>query len=214
MPFFSRIAFKQNQTIKDPNTGKPLKMIDAREVVAIINMFHRERFGKNNHPTQAYSAKEKMLELYLEDPDHYRRFSNIIPDIFDLYDAVEVDFPEVYNDAGGRYGRKKYSRYKDGKNVGKSKFGNVDIRYKVPDGLIYPIVGAFRALVCYNTFTDKYEWINNLSPLRVWERCKRELVGKVMGFACAIGDNPNAVGKDSNIWDLAYMTVERVALEE
>ena len=28
-----------------------------------------------------------------------------------------------------------------------------------------------------------------------------------MSFANSIGDNPNAVGKDQNIWDLAYMTV-------
>ena len=28
-----------------------------------------------------------------------------------------------------------------------------------------------------------------------------------MAFATSIGDNPNAVGKDNNVWDLAYMTV-------
>lgn len=28
-----------------------------------------------------------------------------------------------------------------------------------------------------------------------------------MSFASSIGDNPNAVGKDQNVWDLAYMTV-------
>ena len=28
-----------------------------------------------------------------------------------------------------------------------------------------------------------------------------------MNFAASIGDNPNAVSKDSNIWDLAYMTI-------
>lgn len=38
-------------------------------------------------------------------------------------------------------------------------------------------------------------------------KCKVELVNKIMSFANSIGDNPNAVGKDQNIWDLAYMTV-------
>ena len=80
--------------------------------------------------------------------------------------------------------------------------------YKVPDGLLYPVVGAFRTLVIYNKTTDKYEWYNGVNPITVWNACKVALVKKVMDFASSIGDNPNAVGKDSNIWDLAYMTVQ------
>ena len=32
---------------------------------------------------------------------------------FDLYDAVETEFATAFNETGGRYGRKKYSGYKD-----------------------------------------------------------------------------------------------------
>lgn len=46
-----------------------------------------------------------------------------------------------------------------------------------------------------------------IDPREIWSNCKEDLANKVMGFATSIGDNPNAVGKDSNIWDLAYMTV-------
>ena len=177
MPFYNRIAFKQNQTSLDEN-GKNERMIDAREIVAIINMFNADKFDQSSHPVQAYSSKAKMLELYLKDPESYRRYVNILPDIFDLYDAIEAEFAESYNAAGGRYGRKKYSGYKDGKIVGKSKFGAVDL-----------------------------QWKNDISPLDVWNKVKNELTSKIMNFASSIGDNPNAVGKDSNIWDLAYMTV-------
>mgnify|MGYP002519827298 CR=1 FL=1 len=106
MPFFSRIAFKQNQQVFDEETNKRLKMIDAREVVSIINMFNIEKFDAMNHPIKAYSAKTKMLELYLEDPESYRRYVNIMPDIFDLYDAIETEFAAAFNETGGRYGRK------------------------------------------------------------------------------------------------------------
>lgn len=41
MPFYNRIAFKQNQIEIDNTNGKNLKMIDAREIVAIINMFNK-----------------------------------------------------------------------------------------------------------------------------------------------------------------------------
>lgn len=213
MPFFKRIAFKQNQIAKDEENGKTLKMIDAREVVAVINMFNPALYSPSTHPTQAYSGKGKMLDLYLNNPEEYRKFTNIIPDIFDLYDAVECDFPEAYIARGGRYGRKKYAGYKDGRVVGKSKYAGNDLIYRVPDGLAYPTVAAFRALVQWDDASGKYVWKKGLSPIAVWDICKEDLVSKIMGFANSIGDNPNAVGKDPNIWDLAYMTVERTLTE-
>lgn len=123
MPFFKRIAFKQNQISVDDETGKKNKMIDAREIVA------------------------------------------------------------------------------------KSKFGLNKMQYKVPDGLLYPVVAAFRSLLVKNKVTGKYEWKNGVGPIDVWDNNKEDLVNKIMNFAASIGDNPNAVGKDSNIWDLAYMTI-------
>ena len=207
MTFFTRIAFKQNQQAFDDDTNKKLKMIDAREVVAIINMFNIDKFDAMNHPIKAYSSKAKMLDLYLEDPEYYRRYVNIMPDIFDLYDAIETEFATAFNETGGRYGRKKYSGYKDGNIIGTSKFGLQEICYKIPDGLIYPAVAAFRSLVIFNSETNKYEWKNGVNPISVWDKCKASMTSQIMNFASAIGDNPNAVGKDSNIWNLAYMTV-------
>ena len=182
-------------------------MIDGKDVVAIIGMFDISKFGSNEQPTAAYSSKNKMLQIYLQNPEHYRKFVNIAPDIFDLFDAVETEFADAYNETGGRYGRKKYSGYKDGKVVGMSKFCQNNIYYKIPDGMLYPVVAAFRNLVVNNDDTGKYEWYNGEEPVVVWERCKQEIVDKIMKFATSIGDNPNAVGKDSTSWDLAYMTV-------
>lgn len=209
MQFYKRIAFKQNQSAKDETTDKNLKMIDAREIVAIINMFNIDKFGETNHPVQAYSSKAKMLELYLENYDSYNKFVNIIPDIFDLYEAIEVEFVEAYNDNNGRYGRKKYSGFKDGKIIAQSKFFSTDLKYKVPDGFMYPTLSAFRSLICYNENTEKYEWTNGINPFDIWSETKTELVNKIMNFASSIGDNPNTVGKDQNIWDLAYMTISK-----
>lgn len=206
-PFYNRIAFKQNQTETDDETGKKLRMIDARDIVAILGMFDIDHFGSDNAPTKAYSSKSSMLAMYLKDPEHYRKFTNIAGDIFDLYDVVETEFAYAYNARNGRYGRKGYSGYKDGKVIGKSKFGQRDLIYRIPDGLLYPVVAAFRGLVVNNETGDKFIWRNGVEPVDVWKKCKEDLVERVMKFALSIGDNPNAVGKDSNVWDLAYMTV-------
>lgn len=207
MPFYRRIAFRQNQSSVDEETGRNEKMIDAREVVAIINMFNVDKFTGSNHPIQAYSSKAKMLSIYLSDVESYRKYVNIIPDIFDLYDGIEQEFAKAYNEAGGKYGRKKYSGFKDGNVIAKSKFGLHELQYKIPDGIMYPVVAAFRSLVKFNESTGKYEWNSGVNPLKIWDKCKTELASKVMSFASSIGDNPNAVGKDQNVWDLAYMTV-------
>lgn len=207
MPFFNRIAFKQNQQAFDDETNKKLKMIDAREIVSIVNMFNIDKFSATAHPINAYSSKAKMLELYLDNPEYYRKYVNIMPDIFDLYDTIETEFAIAFNESGGRYGRKKYSGYKDGKVIGASKFGLHDLCYRIPDGLIYPTVAAFRSMVVLNPATNKYEWKNGVDPISIWDKCKNNLTSQIMNFASAIGDNPNAVGKDSNIWNLAYMTV-------
>lgn len=207
MPFYRRIAFRQNQSSVDEETGRNEKMIDAREVVAIINMFNVDKFTGSNHPIQAYSSKAKMLSIYLSDVESYRKYVNIIPDIFDLYDGIEQEFAKAYNETGGKYGRKKYSGFKDGNVIAKSKFGLHELQYKIPDGIMYPVVAAFRSLVKFNESTGKYEWNSGVNPLKIWDKCKTELASKVMSFASSIGDNPNAVGKDQNVWDLAYMTV-------
>ena len=82
-----------------------------------------------------------------------------------------------------------------------------EIKYKIPDGLLYPVLAAFRTRLVYNVETQKYEWKNKVAPIDIWSECKNDVTTNIMNFASAIGDNPNAVGKDSNIWNLAYMTL-------
>ena len=127
-------------------------MIDSREIVAILSMFNIEKFD-TVHPIQAYSSKAAILKIYLENPEYYRKFVNVAPDIFDLYDIIECEFASAFNEGGGRYGRKAYSGYKNNKVVGKSKFFGRDLYYKIPDGIIYPTLAAFRCLLIENKET-------------------------------------------------------------
>ncbi len=209
MSFYGRIAFKQNQQLI--LSDKRVKMIDAREVIAIIMMFDRLNYSENNHPIFCYSSKAKVLKNYLSDHKYFEKFSIIAPDIFNLYDKIERDFPGAYNSSGGRYGAKRYSGYKEkdgvASTVTRAKFSYEPLFYKVPDGLMYPLVAAFRSLVKYNSELDKYEWIKE--PLAVYRDNRKDLANKIIKYTDAIGNNANATGKDSNAWDILYMTVER-----
>lgn len=211
MPFYNRISFKQNQITRDSDTNKALKMIDARDIVSIILMFDVDKYGKNEHPVKAYSSKQEMLGLYLEAPEHYRKYVNVIPDLFDLYDVIETEFAAAYNQNGRMYGRKNYSGYKEDKETrrqiktGKSKFCQNDLYYKIPDGLLYPTLAAFRSLLEYDDATSKYKWIAGKNPIDVWERNKVNYVRSVMDLANSLGDKPTVFGKDISLWNYAYV---------
>lgn len=211
MQFYKRIAFKQNQVLLDKN-GKRLKMINAREVVSLIMMFDPNLYDDSVQPTQAYSSKAYMLKKYLKNVDHYKKFTDVMPDIFRLYDAVETDFPKSYNMSGGKYGRKKYSGYNNNNYVYNAKFSYKEMMYRVPDGLVYPITAAFRSLIQYNNESSKYEWI--IDPFKIWDNLKFDLVKSIMDYSNSIGDNPNTTGKDPNIWNLAYMKVKMEKMME
>ena len=207
MPFFNRISFKQNQITRDDESNKALRMIDARDIVSIICMFNTDKYSKDEHPTKAYSSKQAMLEEYLDDPEHYRKFVNVIPDIFDLYEAIETDFALAYNENNRMYGRKPYSGYKDGRAVGKSKFSQSEIFYKIPDGLLYPTLASFRSLLQYDETANKYRWMPGKNPLEVWNRRKAALTKSVMDLASSLGDKPTIFGKDPSLWNYAYMVL-------
>ncbi|HFK1711820.1 MULTISPECIES: AIPR family protein [Bacillus cereus group] len=203
MPFYNRVAFKQNQH----SDRRGVKVIDAREIVAIMTMFNIDGYGPDSHPTASYSSKAKVLTEYLKDQSEFEKMHNIAPDMFDLYSKIEMDFPFAYNATGGKYGAKKFSGYKEGNAVAKLKFGDEPLEYKVPDGLVYPILSAFRALVTLDEETNMYRWVKD--PFDVYEEIRVQLASKIMKFTESIGNNPNAVGKDTNAWDMMYMTVER-----
>lgn len=73
---------------------------------------------------------------------------------------------------------------------------------------MYPLLAAFRALVIYNAKTDRYEWYNGKRPKDLWDDVKESLSQSIMNFSNSIGDNPNTIGKDNNIWNLIYLIVK------
>lgn len=199
MTFYNRIAFKQNQ-----QNGPGIKMIDAREVVAILSMFDIDKY-KSTHPKQAYSSKKVMLDKYLDDPEHFEKLSNIAIDIFDLYDYIETDFPYAYNETGGKYGNFNFAANDNDKIIKNAKFSENGMKYAVPDGIVYPIVAAFRALVVENKDTGKFEWTKD--PIEFYQNNRCILSEKAMGVVKSLRGNPNAAGKESSLWDILYMTV-------
>lgn len=213
--FYSRVAFKQNEFW---GSKSDTNIIDVREIIAIINMFNPHLYSPTEvpHPIQSYSGKEASLNKFLKltapnsknaDDPKYRdkvilEMEDIIPDLFKLWDIIEVEFPDVSKDVNRRYGSKKYSHYNDDRFKKISMFSNITLEYSIPKGIMYPLLGSFRALVHIEGEGKKYAWAIN--PFDVWKEKKETLVTTILDNSRSSGDSPDQIGKSGLIWDSLF----------
>lgn len=210
-PYLSEISFVEN------DSGE----IDVDDMLAVLTMFNIDRFhGKDNCPIIAYSAKKRCETLYIEEhkrhgetgENPFVKMKPIMAEIFRLYDAIEVNMRTYYagKNPGGKYGRiKGVTVAKDGKQF-QSKFLGKSMDVLTPNGFIYPILGAFRALV--EEKNGAYRWKKN--PFSVLSSLGPDLVESTVSMSRALGNNPQSVGKNPNIWMQLYMMVAFAAIEQ
>lgn len=208
--FEKRIAYHMNQ-----HYDENIQVIDVREIITILNMFNQnlyptsgqDGFATENQPIQSYTGKETSLKRFLNQGKEQReknlaQMAPIVGDIFRLWDTVEREFPQMVKKTKHHYGVKKYSKYNNGEVVGQTMFAQSDMKYLVPKGIVYPVVGAFRALVEVNPVTGLYGWKKD--PFEVWS-----ILGERM--ALMIWDekeeNPEYIGKSRNLWTNLYKEV-------
>ena len=209
-PFERRIAYHMNQ-----HYDEDIQVIDVREIITILNMFNQnlyptsgqQGFAIENQPIQSYTGKETSLKRFLNQGKEKRennltQMEPIVDDIFKLWDRVEQDFPQMVKNTKHHYGVKKYSKYNGGEIVGQTMFTQTDIKYLVPKGIIYPIVGAFRALVAVDPETGAYGWKKN--PLEVWEQLGERIAIMIWDEK---EENPEYIGKSRNLWTNLYKEV-------
>ena len=215
--FYNRIQFKMNEHYNEDD----IVPIDVREIIAIILMFSQEIYPYKTsegilsdlQPMQCYSGKEASLKKFLKqnggseeqqkiDRDNMiNHLKPIIKDIFDLWETVETSFASVTNSTGKRFGSRKYTKYDNGKVVAKSFLLQQDLQYYIPKGLMYPVVGAFRALVQRNS-DGTYYWKKN--PIEVWNTIGSKLVAIVLDEKA---ENPDVIEKNSNLWSNLFKEV-------
>ena len=207
LPFSDRIQYKMNQNIEDDP-------IDIRELIAIILMFSQtiypyiiDKTLNPIQPIQCYSGKEASLKKFLNpnknasDKDQKKTREHmiemmkpIIPDIFKLWELIETEYADKAKDGKKKLGSKKYTKYNDNKFVSKSFLEQKDMKYYIPKGIMYPIVGAFRALVDINK-NGLYSWKRD--PFTIWDELGSTLVCMLLEERV---DNPDVIAKNTNLW--------------
>lgn len=209
-PFEPRIAYYMNQHCEEG-----IQIIDVREIITILNMFNQnlypvmgqQGFSGDGQPIQSYTGKEVSLKRFLGQGKEEREqilenMRPIIGDIFRLWEAVELEFPQKVKNGRHQYGAKKYSRYDKGNVVGRSIFYQSDLYYLVPKGILYPVTGAFRALVSVDAATGRYAWKKD--PLDVWATLGDRMAAIVWDEK---EENPEYLGKSRNLWSNLFKEV-------
>lgn len=206
-PYKNDVSYKEND----------VQRIDIQDILACLFMFNLDRFPQEGltYPINAYSSKKACLDQYLNDyvkyqtnknGNPYQKMVKIIPTILKLYDAVETNMSVFYK--GDSNDIKRYGRTvgvvvaKPGKPF-KSKYYGREMDYATPYGFIYPIVGAFRALVTEKN--GSYEFA--MDPFEVLQKLGPQLVTYTIEMSRQLGNNPNATGKSAILWNNLYNNV-------
>lgn len=192
--------------------------IEIGDILAILNMFNIEAYpDMDSSPVTSYSSKKKCIDTYNNmyekvdnsemelDDNPYYKMSDIMPDIFKLYNEIECNMSAYYATKipGGKYGSTTgVTTAKEGKYF-KAKFSDIEIRHSTPKGFIYPILGSFRALI--KEENNKYIW--SMDPFKILKKVGPELVAATVDRSRQNGNNPNKTGKDITLWPTLYMRV-------
>lgn len=209
MKFAQKISYK----MYEQDDQKIKKDIDVREIIAILMMFFQNVYPCLNEagdlneiqPIQCYTGKEATLKKFIKLGKEKReetisQMQNITEDIFAIWDNIESNFNEYARKVGKRYLTRSYAKYQKVKST--TLVSQVERDYIVPKGLIYPIVGSFRALVKINEETNLYEWRKD--PQKVLAKLGGRLVGIVLDEKA---DSPEYIGKSSNLWNNLFKEV-------
>lgn len=204
-PFQDDIAYRENED----------KDIDVADILTLLYMFNLEKHGnREKMAVSAYSSKQTCVKDYTTSYDKYEdkvesnpyyKMKNVMTDIFKLYDLVETSMARKYREvnSGGAYGRVKGVEVPKSENKFISKFYKKNMDHRTPKGFLYPIVGAFRALL--DEKDGIYYW--KADPMEYFEEIGKNLVGDTVERSRTLGNNPNAVGKDTGTWKQLYNNV-------
>lgn len=207
--YFEKIAFKEYEVDKD---GDP-KPIDIRDVIAILTAFDADNFSDKVHPINTYRSKAACLKHFANNSKSYKKIYPLAKEILALYDLIQDKLPSLYNQARGQNGEVGGGKF--GKLTGVTVYekGSTQLyyidkksKYSVPAGFVFPILGAFRALI--EEKNNKYFWGKNLNPLDLLNGELGLKLADTLGTFALDAKNPSKTGKQPLVWQACYQQAQ------
>lgn len=200
----NNIAYFENQLVDEKKPESGYRQINISSVLSYLMCLDLNEFNENKHPISAYSSKKKVLDWfeqrYKKDEKDTIALIEILPEILELRDYIESQMYKIWNKISGRFGDqpgvKKFKKAK------KLDFSEHQSEYLIPGGYIYPVFSAFRALLIKKN--DKYEF-NIDNPKKIFDQMNLKDSKSLIYKLVNVNDkNPNAIGKNSELYDSCY----------
>jgi hypothetical protein len=204
-PYSTKIAWRENEP------GE----LDARDIVAMLTVFNIEEFPNesDDQPIEAYEKKSNALKRFEENPESYEKLRPILKDILLLHDTIRRDSRDHWNlDTKGRFGGLAFVEAKKRGDF-EFPFSGKKSQFRLTNGALYPILGAFRWMVVEDKATNDYRWKGGFgNVLELWRVSATELLRTTHQASDELGRNPNAIGKSRNHWANLHSRVAKRAL--
>jgi hypothetical protein len=210
-PYSNLIAYKEYELLEDGITPRP---IDVREIIAVLTCFDRVSFSERVHPINAYRSKAACLQHFAEHRKDYDRVYPLAPDLLTLYDQIQLLLPDLYNKvrsksgevADGKFGKLTGVTTYNGKRRAQLHFIRKESKYGVPAGFVYPVLGAFRALL--QEKGNRYVWGKDVDPLTLLDGQLGETLADTIGNFALDARNPSKTGKSPLVWQACYQAAQ------
>lgn len=203
-PYAQNIAYKDNEN----------KPINISELLRLMYAFDIAKYPDDvAAPIQSYSGKAQVFKRYKDayDTVFYKELTKQLPTLVKLYDVIEREIGAKYCEYKKNSGvvRPQFGRVKGVEYLEKgtkTEFLGEKTNYAVSSGYLYPIFGAFRALLKFDEEEGVVSWL--FDPIEVWEKIGTSIAQNTFESS----NNPQLAGKDKQLWLSNYRIVETQSL--
>lgn len=200
-------SYADDVAYKD-NDNKSIPVADLLRLMYAMNI---EKFAsETTAPVSAYSSKAAVFRDYKKEIDKgddnvYAKLIPLLPELVRIFEFIQRDMKKYYAEFKKANGQSSSAfgkvRGVEGAGNYHTAFSKMDIEYQISNGFIFPIFGAFRALLKENNDgTIEFEF----SPEKVWNKVGVNLVQNTF----ETDTNPQMAGKNKTLWQGNYRIVE------
>lgn len=190
------------EIIKDTDYKDILQPIDA---LAMIDLFRSNNYDAEveNQPIYAYWDKQKILEMYKQNPNGYKQYRTILKDILYLYDYINYKTQEIWPTKKGSIGSLGISTTYKQKGYEFPVLGK-KLDYKIHDAVAYIILNGFRSFVIFNS-DGTARWSKDFDKiLSLYEVIGVEIINIIRDYSAQMGHNPHLLGKNKMLYSMVY----------
>lgn len=179
--------------------------IDAIDVLCYINLLRNNYYDAevHNQPIDSYWNKQKIKEMYKENPKSFMQYATLVKDILYLYDYINVKTQDMWPNKRGslnslglttKYNQKAY------------EFHILDkkLDYKLHDAVIAILLNGFRPFVIFNADTSA-RWSKDFDKiLSLYDALVLDIISIIKDYSAQLGHNPHLLGKNSMVYSIVY----------